>query len=190
MGISRFWRNLNSATDDELMAAIQNGNQKAFQALFERHGGHLLGYSQRLLGGNRARAEDLTQDVWMKVIRFSRNYRPNGNFVAWLRTVARNTLFNDLRKERNWREVEERLQTESSDVSAGFDLEIEAQQNFEQVKKQLEELPAAQRAALTLHTVDELSYEQIAAEMNLSLSAVKSLIFRARRALLKHRGNK
>ena len=87
----------NSDYDDQLMSRISQGDQQAFQKLFDRHAGRALGYARRLLGGDRMKAEDISQSVWMKVIQAAPRYQSRGQFIAWLFTIVRNTALKDIR---------------------------------------------------------------------------------------------
>ena len=192
MGNKPLWQritgvdSLKTSTDDELMIEVTNGNQVAFSILFQRYGGLLLGYGQRLMG-ERARAEDLTQDVWMKVIRFSSGYQSKGHFKAWLFTIARNTAINQLRNEKDWAlpalgEFDQR--NNSEELSAEAVLAVD--QDWRSIMQLVDQLPPAQRAALMFSVIDELSYEEISASLKTTVPAVKSLIFRARQTLQKN----
>ena len=88
-------------TDDQLMSRIAKGDSKAFQKLFDRHSGLVFGYAMQLLN-RREQAEDLSQEIWMKVLRQSPHYQPQGHFVAWLRTLTRNAAFNKIRNQKRW----------------------------------------------------------------------------------------
>jgi len=83
--------------DDELMARFVGGDAGAMEELVSRHGARLFGYLVRTAG--RHRAEDLYQEVFLKVIRGAKSYRPGTNFTAWLFTIARNAATDEARKE-------------------------------------------------------------------------------------------
>lgn len=174
------------------MVSIAEGDKSAFTTLFERHAGKVLGYSIRLLGGDSTMAEDISQTVWMKVVQNAHSYRGEGTFIAWIHTLARNTVIDEMRKKR-----EELISVESSDdfdgsdkienakelSVASFENELLEKSDLVLIKQAMDDLPEAQRIVLTIWLVEELSYEDIAARMNQSVQGVKSLLFRARQNL-------
>ena len=84
-------------TDDQCMKRIAAGEEKPFQCLFERYGDLVFGYCVKLLK-DRDRAEDASQDVWVKVIRNAGKYKSEGKFRAWVLQIARNTCFSLFRE--------------------------------------------------------------------------------------------
>ncbi len=172
------------------MAQIALGDRRAFQTLFLRHGGHLLGYAHRFVL-SRDRAEDMTQEAWMKVIRLASSYKGTGHFVAWIYTLTRNLCLNELRSEN--RLVVQETPTPEDEIRGREQLpsaqsledELLQKESLQELKSCLDSLPETQRVALLLYAVEGLSYDDIAREMNSSLSAVKSLIFRARSEIQK-----
>lgn len=120
----------------------------------------------------------------MKVIKAAPHYRAEGKFPAWLISLTRNACLSEMRKHNHKFEAPEEDLEAHSDDQPTFEQQMEQRQDLERIKEQLDQLPEAQRVALTLMIVDDMTYEDIATEMDLSLSAVKSLIFRARQSLL------
>lgn len=179
-----------ASSDDELIARIAKRDMRAFQTLFLRHGGHLIGYAQRYVLA-RDRAEDITQEVWMKVIRLASSYQGKGHFVAWLYTLTRNLCLNELRSERrlvvteNIGDSEEAMGRENLPPQKTLEEEILNKENWGELKTCIDSLPETQRVALLLYAVEDLSYDDIASELSTSVSAVKSLIFRARSQIAK-----
>jgi RNA polymerase sigma-70 factor (ECF subfamily) len=172
------------STDDELMARVAHGDSVAFKKLFKKHGGHLLGYAQRYLV-QKEKAEEVTQDIWMRVIRLAPNYKSEGHFVAWLYTMTRNLCFNSLRKDKKMlqsEDIDSKIEAQSIDRSSLED-EILNRSNFSKIKNAIDQLPLMQRSALLMYAIDGMNYNDIADELSVSLSAVKSLIFRARSSL-------
>ena len=86
------------SSDEQLMLAFRQGEAAAFEALVQRHRGPVFNFILRSTG-NPARAEDLLQETWLKVIRSSREYEPRARFTTWLYTVARNLCVDSARKE-------------------------------------------------------------------------------------------
>jgi RNA polymerase sigma-70 factor (ECF subfamily) len=170
-------------TDDELMQAIAQGNQKAFDSLFRRHSSKVLGYSSKLLG-SRSLGEDVSQDVWMKVVKMAPSYKGQANFSAWILTMTRNACFDFLRTRKNLVTFDEERGESLPDVSKDSVLEIlSSSDEISLVQNAIDELPAAQRTALLLWMTEDLSYEQIAHQLGTTVSSVKSVLFRARETL-------
>lgn len=175
---------MKNATDGELMTWLAEGNQKAFQEIYRRYAAHVLGYSNRLLK-NRGTSEEVSQEVWIKVVRAASSYRASGTLKSWLYTVTRRTAFNYLRDFSNVEEVSsnEIIDAAAESSVAEFEARVLARAEIAAVRRALDTLPNSQRVALTLWLTEELAYDQIAQQMGISESAVKSLLFRAREAL-------
>jgi len=174
-------------SDDELMVRLATGDPSAFRSLFDRHGTRLLGYCSRFMG-DTTRGEDMAQDVWMKAIRSAPQYRAEGKFVGWLLSLARNTCLSEMRKHSGKIELPSEHIEEIADSTIDREsiaLELDRQKSVERLKRKIEALPTAQRISLVLWMSDEQTYEQIAAQMEISVPAVKSLLFRARQSLEK-----
>ncbi len=164
-------------------------SKKAFRLLFDRHGGLVLGYCTRLLT-DRSLAEDVAQDVWMKVLKNASTYESRNQLRPWLLTIARNTSLNILRTRKSWVEFD----TEKADGSnlgeqtwsADADIlgNLIAKGQTVSIRAKIDALPAAQRTALSLLTIENLTYEEIAIAMSLSVGAVKTHIHRGRQTLL------
>ena len=178
---------MENKSDDQLMYLIGQGDRRALSALFDRHADAVLGYASRLMG-SREGAEDISQEVWVKVVKSSERYEASGSFVAWLKTVTRNTSFNELKKNRRWQPKE------SMDVHVEKEDETLFRQSMEEslltkcklkkVKEEMDRLPEMQRLALATLIHEECTYDDVAKEMGLSVSAIKSLLFRARKHLV------
>lgn len=175
---------MKDATDGELMTWLAEGNQKAFQEIYRRYGAHVLGYSRRLLK-NPGTSEEVSQEVWIKVVRAAASYRSEGTLKAWLYTVTRRTAFNYLRDSDFSEEIqnEELVRNAADSTTAEFESQVLARGDVARIREAVDKLPEAQRVALTLWLTEDLSYDQIAGQMGVSESAVKSLLHRAREAL-------
>jgi RNA polymerase sigma-70 factor, ECF subfamily len=181
-------------TDDQLMKTLADRSspeksKKAFRSLFDRHGGLVLGYCIRILADKNL-AEDVAQDVWMKVIQNSEKYEARGQLRPWLLTLSRNTCFNVLRSRRTQGVSND---TDIADISSELESEttlnplsdMVAEAESRSLRELIDQLPASQRLALSLLLIEELSYSEIATAMGVSLTAVKTHIFRARKSLEK-----
>jgi RNA polymerase sigma-70 factor (ECF subfamily) len=163
----------------------------AFEVLVERYQHRLLGVLLHLIG-KLDEAEDLTQDVFLRIYKARKGYKPTARFSTWLFTIANNVALNHLRaKSRNpsapterppqadsqfMRPVEERIPSREGTASA----QMRKVELSEVVKEALEVLGEDQRMAVLLNKFEDMSYADIALVMGRSEPAVKSLLARAR----------
>jgi RNA polymerase sigma-70 factor (ECF subfamily) len=168
--------------DGELMKAIARGNAPAFRELFLRHSSLVMGYGRRMVK-DLALAEDVSQESWMKVVRAAPSYEDKGVFRAWLLSIVRRTALNLLRSRSRFEFITEPSAETENTPRENFEKIFSQQQELEHVKQLIEALPDQQRVALVIWLSEDMSYEDIAAELGLSVAAVKSLLFRARRTL-------
>ncbi len=175
-------------TDTELMMHLKGGDDGAFEELLHRHYGSVLNLAYRYLG-SREQAEDLTQDVFLKVYASRKRYQPRAKFTTWLFRIAVNACLND-RRDRSLQLPGP--QTSSLNNRDPIDPEsivplaaLEKQELHEELKRALLKLPPNQRTALILNKLQGLSYAEVAEAMALSAAAVKSLLSRARHHLKK-----
>ena len=174
--------------DVRLMRLVARGDTAAFEELIERHQTLVLGTVARMLGSN-SEVEDVAQQVFLRVWKSAGRYVPRAKFTTWLLKITRNLVFNELRRAKRRGHVaiqtdptaeEMPLKDETGQSPDASLLESELQQAIEEA---IVELPESQRMALVLRRYEELSYEQIAEILNLSVPAVKSVLFRARTEL-------
>lgn len=177
-----------NSLDVALMARIGAGDHAAFRSLVERHQDAVVGTVAKMLG-NPADAEDIAQQVFLRVWRHAKHYRPDAKFTTYLFTIARNLVFNETRRRSRRKEVSADEREESShlqvaaDPSAQPDSEILRAELQQAVDKAIAALPEVQRMAVVLRRYEQMPYEEIAEVLKLSLPAVKSLLFRARTTL-------
>jgi RNA polymerase sigma-70 factor (ECF subfamily) len=176
------------AEDVRLMRLVGNGDATAFEELIERHQALVAGTVARMLGSN-SDVEDIAQQVFIRVWKSAGRYVPRAKFTTWLLKITRNLVFNELRRSKRQAHVpiqadpqaeEIPLKDETGDSPDTSLLQKELQQAIEEA---ILALPESQRLALVLRRYEELSYEQISDVMNLSVPAVKSVLFRARTEL-------
>jgi len=170
------------------MRLVGRGDTTAFEELIEKHQALVAGTVARMLGSN-SDVEDIAQQVFIRVWKSARRYVPRAKFTTWLLKIARNLVFNEMRRTKRRAHVP--LQSEpgaedpplKDELTLGPDvslLETELQQTIEEAILQL---PETQRMALVLRRYEQLSYEQIGEVLDLSVPAVKSVLFRARSEL-------
>lgn len=176
------------AEDVRLMALVSGGDAGAFEQLVERHQRLVIGTVTRMLGNN-SDAEDIAQQVFVRVWKSAKRYVPRAKFTTWLLKITRNLVFNELR--RRSRHAQVSLQSETDEEERPIrdehatapDASLLEQELQTAIDAAIARLPETQRMAVILRRYEELSYEEIAETLDQSVSAVKSLLFRARTEL-------
>jgi RNA polymerase sigma-70 factor (ECF subfamily) len=179
--------------DAQLMLAFRAGDAGAFDALFRCWAGRVLRYLGRLVR-DPAVAEELVQEVFLRVHRAREGYRADARFSTWLFTIATNVARNELRRPRQ-RTRERSLDEESHAGSfelaapgAGADAVVHARRVAATLEAELAALPDRQREALWLAAVEGLSYAAVASALETSEASVKALVHRARATLAERMG--
>jgi RNA polymerase sigma-70 factor (ECF subfamily) len=175
--------------DTQLMLDFKAGDEHAFQNLFDTYKSRVITYCFRFCG-NRAVAEELAQETFVRVYKAARRYRPKARFSTWLFKIATNVCLNELRRPvyRNRVESLDRItDTETVGVPKPAanrqerpDAMLVHQEQQMLVRRAMEQLPEKQRAALLLRIEGEFSYEEIGQQINCSKNHVKTLIHRGR----------
>jgi RNA polymerase sigma-70 factor (ECF subfamily) len=178
--------------DVRLMLAVQAGDESAFRSLFRRYSGRILAYVGRMVG-HGARAEELTQDVFIQVFRFRQRYRPESRLSTWIFRIATNVCLNELRRPEHRLRVDlwapessgdEAREVQRADPDALSPEDVAAASELGRaLGREIEALPPKQRAALVLARVDGLPYKDVAEVLGCTEGAVKALIFRATQGL-------
>jgi RNA polymerase sigma-70 factor (ECF subfamily) len=171
--------------DAALLVAFQRGDPAAFRTLFERYGRDMVAFCHRFVR-NQPRAEELAQDVFLKLHQAAPRYRPEARFKTFLYRIASNHCLNELRRgEHQARRAREAAPDGPPDVDAlpgpGPTPEEETARSSLQraVEAMLTRLPEKQRAAFVLCRFQGFSYQEIAEVLETSEAAVKALIHRA-----------
>src|SRR5205809_2231490 len=181
-------RSEDDAEDVRLMRLVGRGDTSAFEELVKRHQVLVAGTVARMLGSN-SDVEDIAQQVFIRVWKSARRYVPRAKFTTWLLKITRNLVFNELRRTKRRAQVpleseasadEPALKDESNPAPDASLLEVELRKAIEEA---IMHLPETQRMAMVLRRYEQLSYEQIAEVLDLSVPAVKSVLFRARTEL-------
>lgn len=180
----------NDRPDEELMSAYGAGDAAAFDVLYARHRGGVFRYLRRHTG-NAALAEELYQDVWMKLIDARRRYQPQARFTTWLYTIAHNRLMDHFRAAGrvSFATADDPDDDPLDDVPASDPRPedvIARRQDAQRLLAALDALPAAQREAFVLQQEGELSVEEIAQVTGVTRETAKS---RLRYALAKLRAS-
>lgn len=177
-----------NSRDIFLMERIGAGDHRAFRELVERHQNAVVGTVSKMLA-NHSEAEDIAQQVFLRIWRHAKRYRPEAKFTTYLFTITRNLVFNETRRKKRRNEVSADEREENShhlieaDPNKQPDSEILQEELRKAVDKAISSLPEPQRLAVILRRYEQMPYEEIAKVLDLSVSAVKSLLFRARTTL-------
>ncbi len=188
----------NDAQDIAWMEAIKRGGDEAmaaFEALVEAHHVRVINLVAKMLGGDATEAEDIAQQVFIRVWNSASRYEPGAKFTTWLYTIVRNLVFNECRRRRRHPLVS--LEREESQPVLNLpdfrekspDKSLLDEEMYAAIEKAIAALPEMQRMAIVLRRYQDVSYEEIAKILDVSVPSVKSLLFRARtelRARLKH----
>jgi RNA polymerase sigma-70 factor (ECF subfamily) len=171
--------------DVRLMLEFQAGDRRAFETLFERYSAPLVRFLGRMVP-DRGRAEELAQEVFVRVYGAKERYEPRARFSTYVFGIAHNLALNELARayrgrERPLLEGDEELH---ADAGPAADEALDAQRTAQRLQAALLRLPERQRAAVVLRSEQGLSYDEIAETLGASVSSVKSLLHRAREQLL------
>jgi len=175
------------------MLAFQAGDEAAFDEIVRSYQRSVQSFLFRYLS-DRHRTEDLTQEVFIRVYRSRDRYQPTASFRTWLFTIATRLALNEIRGVRRRRRVfteidstadatEHPIHRAPDHRETGPDEQLEHRELEAVLARLIDELPPNQRAAVLLNRSQELSYKEIAASLDVSVMAVKSLLMRARETL-------
>ena len=176
-------------SDVQLMLDVKAGDAASFELLLHKYRTPLVNFLYRMVR-DAATAEDLAQEVFLRVYRARKKYAPNAKFTTWLFCIATNLALNTLRDTR-YRQMEISLDQpgdpgesdqppmELPDRQPGVEQQLLARDRAERIRRAIHALPEKQRAAVLLHKYYELDYDEIAGILECSESALKSLLFRA-----------
>ena len=169
--------------DAQLMLRVKEGDDASFAALLERYRAPVIHFVYRMVQ-NQHIAEELAQDVFLRVYRARKGYVPNAKFTTWLFRIATHIALNAIRDGRGERGTEslddqEARASELPDRRRTIEQAMLEDARLAEVRRAVQALPAKQRAAVLMHKYQELDYAQIARALGCSESAVKSLLFRA-----------
>jgi RNA polymerase sigma-70 factor, ECF subfamily len=176
-------------TDVQLMLDVKAGDEQSFELLLRKYRTPLVNFLYRMVR-DTAVAEDLAQEVFLRVYRARQEYAPSAKFTTWMFRIATNLALNSVRDNRH-RQMEismdqpvdsgeeEQVALQVPDRAPTVEQDLVARSRAEMIMKAIHALPEKQRAAVLLHKYQELDYDEIARVLECSESALKSLLFRA-----------
>jgi RNA polymerase sigma-70 factor, ECF subfamily len=174
-------------TDVQLMLDVKAGDDSSFDFLLQRYRSPLVNFLYRMVR-DTGTAEDLAQEVFLRVYRARKQYTPSAKFTTWLFRIATNLALNSVRDNRYQRLSVSLDAPADGDDAAPIELparELRIDQKMverdrtEFIRRAVWSLPEKQRAAVLLHKYEEMDYGEIAKILDCSESALKSLLFRA-----------
>lgn len=169
---------LGAFTDDQLMLLFQHGREEAFEELFARYHQKLFRYLARMTGGD-TEAEDVLQDVFVRVARSAANYTPQSHFSTWLYRIATNRCLTFLKGRTKLRLL--RLAPDAAEDAGGRPFERAREYELRTAfHSQVATLPERIRSAFVLRELQGLSYEAAAKVLDVPVGTVKTHVHRAR----------
>jgi len=174
-----------SSTDEELMHAYGKGDLKAFERLVKRHERAVFGYLLRSCS-RRDVAEELLQEVFLRVVKGAKNYRSTAKFTTWLYTIARNICIDRARKQRHRKEqsLDAPLRAGEGDLSmldrvsdteaSAGSSQIERKRFRQALESALDELPSDQREVFVMREITGLKFREIAEILECPVPTIKS----------------
>jgi RNA polymerase sigma factor (sigma-70 family) len=178
-----------SATEQHLVAAVRKGDDRAFEELFSRYRSRITGYVLGMVR-DHARAEDITQEVFLSALRRLRDSERPIAFKPWIYEIARNACIDEFRRTRRASEISLNTDDESPDTDRRLiskqptpDVAMENKQRLEALRDAFRGLPENQHRILVMREFEGLSYAEISSRLGMTRPMVESTLFRARRRL-------
>ncbi|MDZ4815645.1 MAG: sigma-70 family RNA polymerase sigma factor [Verrucomicrobiota bacterium] len=178
--------------DTQLMIKVQKGDLRSFEVLVDKHKNAVVGTIYKMLG-DVSEAEDVAQHVFIQIYKAAPRYEPKAKFTTWMYTIVRNLSLNEIRRRGTHKLQSLQAMEDPADDTAPIQLEdvtaknpsieLGHQELEDKIQLALNDLPESQRLALVLRRYDDMSYDDIAKVLKCSVSATKSIIFRARETM-------
>ncbi len=177
-----------AATDADIMLRVKAGDDSAFDYLVQKYRRPMMSFMFRMTH-NAAVAEDLAQEVFLRVYRSRAGYEPSAKFTTWLYRIATNLAVNHARDTRHER-PENMVSLDQPDDETGTTMDVPdssvsveqamvRRERLKAIRDRVQQLPERQRMAVVMHKYQQMDYRQIAEVLKLSESATKSLLYRA-----------
>lgn len=172
-------------TDESLMVSVSKGDKRAFDEVYQRYSGPLLGYFMRMLWKDREKAEDFVHDIFAKIVRRPELFDPTRKFKTWVYSVANNMCKNEYKKQEVRKNTSNGLDSSYavSDVNANVLHEVHDVQFREAFEESLEVLDQKHSEVFRLRHIEGLSIKEISEVLGISDGTVKSRIFYATKYL-------
>jgi RNA polymerase sigma-70 factor, ECF subfamily len=175
-------------SDAQVMLRVKAGDDSAFDYLVQKYRRPMLSFMYRM-ARNSAAAEDMAQEVFLRVYRSRENYEASAKFTTWLYRIASNLAVNHARDTRHER-PENTVSLDEPDQGTGLTMDVAddsltaeetilRRERLAAIRQRVQALPERQRMAVIMHKYQQMDYRQIGEILKLSESAIKSLLFRA-----------
>jgi RNA polymerase sigma-70 factor (ECF subfamily) len=171
--------------DTQLMLRVKEGDATSFNILLEKHRTPIIHFVFRMVQ-DRSVAEELAQEVFLRVFRARAGYEPTAKFTTWMFRIATHLALNWIRDEKRDRSLErlddvppDSPSLQLTDRKPSIEQSMVYRTKLDEIRRAIGALPEKQRAAVLMHKYQELEYSDISKALNCSESAVKSLLFRA-----------
>jgi RNA polymerase sigma-70 factor, ECF subfamily len=171
-----------AASDEQLVALVRAGDDRAFDAIHARYEQRLTGYARQMLGGAHHDAEEVVQDAFVRALSALRADEREMALKPWLYTIVRNRALDVLRRPVRTTDLELHAPM-LSDASADPHDRVARAEDLRSLVGELKRLPERQRTALVLHELGGVSHEAIGRRLNVSVGGSKALVSRARSGL-------
>lgn len=164
-------------SDDHLMREVAGGNLDVLRILFERHHKHIFNFLYKM-SGNRMLSEDITQEVFYKVIKYRKSY-DNGKFISWIFSIARNSLSTHYRRDKENHQCLDKVDFRYMQA------EVEENEDYTRLLKALDKLDTTDKELLVLHRFQHIKYRELAEITGSTPGAIKTKMSRALKKLKK-----
>ncbi len=189
---ARMAERLMEGGDADLMLRLKAGELDCFEVLMNKYRRQMVHFMFRMVH-NQAVAEEMAQEVFLRVYRARETYRAEAKFTTWLYRIATNLAVNYARDTKNERlapkvlldepEYESGSMPDVADSTPSIEADLLRRERMKAIKQHVLALPERQRMAVLMHKYEEMDYKSIGAVLKLSESATKSLLFRAYQTL-------
>jgi len=174
-----------TAVDGRVIAACQEGDRDAFRRLYDAYQSQVYSTALYFMSGNTAAAEDITQDVFVKLFSRIRQFRNEAAFSTWLHRMVVNACMDELRKKKRIVDGPEFEQFETADGGPGFDEELMRSETVAEVQQALEGLSPKLRMPILMKYFQDLSYDEMAKSLDCSMGTIASRLNRGHKILAK-----
>lgn len=163
--------------DHEVMLAVRDGNVEKLGLLFEKHNKHLYNFFLRQTG-NDNESEDLTQEVFFRMLKYRHTYKDEGDFMVWMFKIAYNARNDYYKKHRRFDDIDDEINTLTSDEPLP-DRVIEQKSDIELLKKALNALPLKKKELILMSRYENINYKDIGNILGCTEGTVKVRMYRA-----------
>ena len=167
----------NSMTDEALMRSIASGEKRAFDELYARYSGPLLGYFMRMLWRDREKSEDFVHDLFAKIIRNPDYFDLDRSFKTWVYSVANNMCKNEYKRMEVRKNTLHGVDTSFAASTENVLNQVQDAQFLKEFEEKLQELDEKHRSVFTLRHLDGLALKEIAEVLDINEGTVKSRLF-------------